>query len=198
MSRLAVFGYASLVDAASAAETLGRPVELAALARLEGWARGWTVARDNRAAEKTFARLDGSLPGHCLGLNLSPDPDAPPPNGVLIEVTEAELTRLDGRELRYRRVEVTESIVAEPSTGVPAADFDAVYAYRARPEHHAPSPPAEAVIIATYPATVEAAFAALGPEHLDLYRATTVPPPVEMIEARLVVDRIPEGNPRAW
>lgn len=198
MSRLAVFGYASLVDPASAAQTLGRPVELAALARLEGWSRAWTVARDNCATEKTFARLDGSLPSFCLGLDLSPDPDAPAPNGALIEVTEAELERLDGRELRYHRVEVTESLAAEPVAGAPAPEFDAVYAYSARPEHHAPSPPDGAVIIATYPAAVEAAFAALGPEHLELYRATTAPPPVELIEATLVMDRIPHGNPRTW
>ena len=50
-------------------------------------------------------------------------------------------------------------------------------------------------MIATYPATIEAAFAALGPEQLELYRATTAPTPVEVTEATLVRDRIPPGNP---
>ncbi len=198
MTRLAVFAYASLVDPASASHTLGRPVEIAALARVRGWARGWTVARDNRATEKTFARLDGSLPSFCLGLDLRPDRDAMPPNGALIAVTDAELERLDVRELRYERVEVTASIAVEPPDRRRAAEFDAIFAYRARPEHHAPSPPEGSVIIATYPAAIEAAFAALGREQLDLYRATTAPPPVELIEATLISDRIPEGNPRAW
>ena len=52
-----VFGYASLVSPASAAETLDRPVEIAALARLHGHARGWTVGRDNTAT--------GPSPRHC-------------------------------------------------------------------------------------------------------------------------------------
>jgi hypothetical protein len=193
VSRLAVFGYASLVSPASAEMTLGRPVEIAALARLEGWARGWTVGRDNSASEKTFARLDGSLPRYCLGLNLHRDAEAPPPNGVLIEVTEAEFDRLDVREMRFNRVEVTDSIAA-PRELV----FDAVYAYRARPENRFPTPPDGAVIISTYPALVERAFAELGPDQLDLYRATTSPPPVEIVEATLIADAIPEGNPRAW
>ena len=193
MSRLAVFAYASLVDPASASQTLGRPVEIAGLGRLPGWSRGWTVARDNRATEKTFARPDGSLPRFCLALDLAPELDAPPPNGALIEVSEAELGRLDLRELRYERVEVTEAIAAE---GVD--DFAAVFAYRSRPEHHALTPPEDAVIIAAYRATVEAAFAALGADQLELFRATTPPPPVEPVEATLVNDRIPEGNPRAW
>jgi hypothetical protein len=191
MTRLAVFGYASLVSPASAGQTLGRPVEIAAVARLYGWRRAWTLGRDNAASEKTFARLDGSLPRFCLGLNLDPDPNAPAPNGVLIEVSEAELDRLDLREMRYHRFEATDSIETE-------AGFDAVYAYHARPEHHHPIPPADAIIVSTYPATIEAAFAALGPEQLGRYRETTVPPPVEVVEATLVADAIPEGNPRAW
>jgi hypothetical protein len=189
---LAVFAYASLVSPASAEMTLRRPVEIAALARLEGWARGWTVGRDNLAAEKTFARPDGTLPRHILTLNLDTYPNTRAPNGALIEVSEAELHRLDLRELRHRRVEVTGSVVAA------AAEFDTVFAYRARPEHHYPEPPEDAVIIATYPAAVEAAFAALGADQLDIYRRTTAPPPVELVEAELVRDAIPEGNPRAW
>ena len=72
-------------------------------------------------------------------------------------------------------------------------------AWVARPEHLAPSPPpAGTAIIAAYVETVEAAFDALGPEQLDLFRETTGPPPVEAIEAALIEDRIPPGNPTAW
>ena len=62
MTRLAVFGYGSLVSRRSAAETLGRPVAGPIPARLEGFARGWILGRDNLATEKMFARADGSVP----------------------------------------------------------------------------------------------------------------------------------------
>jgi cation transport regulator ChaC len=196
MTRLAVFGYASLVSRQSAGQTLGRPVELAALARLHGYARRWTLGRDNLASEKTFARSDGSLPRFCLGLNLEPDHGAAAPNGVLIELSEAELERLDLREMRYRRTDVTDAIEASALGGEPA--FDVVYTYLARAEHHHPAPPEDAIVIATYPLVIEAAFAELGDEQLELYRASTAAPPVEVVEATLVEDSIPEGNPRAW
>jgi len=192
VSRIALFAYGSLVNPASAAITLGRPVELAATASLAGWRRRWSVARDNHRSEKTFARArDGRLPDWCLGLNLEPGGDGEGgPNGALIEVTEADLARLDGRELRYVRADVTEAIEPE--------EYARVIAYVARPEHHHPEPPPNAVVIGTYLRTVEDAFERLGPGQLERFRETTGPPPVEVIEARLVRDEIPPGNPREW
>ena len=119
---IAVFGYASLASPESASQTIGRPVEFAGVARLAGWRRAWTLGREQAKSEKTFARADGSIPRFCLGLNVEPDPDAPAPNGVLIELTEAELDRLDLREIRYDRVDVTAAIASTaggraPSTG---------------------------------------------------------------------------------
>ena len=38
----------------------------------------------------------------------------------------------------------------------------------------------------------------MGEGELQAYLATTGPYPVERVEATLVLDRIPEGNPRAW
>jgi hypothetical protein len=195
MTRLALFAYASLVSTASAAETIGRPVEIAVPARLPGWSRGWTLGRDNIASEKTFARPNGTLPRFCLGLNLDPAGEAPAPNGALIELSDAELARLDLREMRYRRVEVTDSI----RIGAGDADtFDAVFAYTAHPEHHRPTPPEDTIVIANYLRAVETAFAALGSQQLKLFRATTQGAPVEVTEATLIHDRILEGNPRGW
>ncbi|HET6830333.1 MAG TPA: gamma-glutamylcyclotransferase family protein [Solirubrobacterales bacterium] len=189
---LAVFAYGSLVSATSAGETLGRPVEPEP-ATLAGWSRGFTVVRDNRTSEKTFARRDdGTIPDWVLGLDVAAIAEGTV-NGALIAVDEAELDRLDLREIRYRRVEVGDA-VAGPAAG----RFDRVYAYAARPEHHAPVPPAGAVIIAAYEATVEDAFAGLGPAELDRYLATTSPCAAERIEADLVADLIPAGNPRRW
>jgi hypothetical protein len=58
--------------------------------------------------------------------------------------------------------------------------------------------PEDAVIVSTYPTTVEAAFDALGPGQLELFRATTTAPPAPVVEGTLVRDEIPLGNPRAW
>ena len=195
MSRLAVFGYASLVSPASAAQTLGRPVPPCPLARLPGWRRRWSLVRDNHRAEKTFARTDdGSLPPFMLGLNLEPGGDDDKgPNGVLLELSEAELERLDLREVRYRQVDVTEQIETEDD--VP---FDRIVTYVARAENFAPEPPEGAVILATYPQTIERCFAELGTEQRDLFLETTEPPPVEVINGILVRDEIPPGNPREW
>jgi hypothetical protein len=196
MSRLAVFGFASLVSAASAAETLGREVPPAPRARLRGHRRRWSTVRDNRAVEKMFARAgSGEIPPYVLGLNIeAANNEEQGPNGVLIELTEAELERLDVRELRFRRIEVTESI--EPADG--QLEVDRVVAYTALPENFAAEPPPGAVVLAPYARTVESAFAELGAADLDLYRATTDPPPVELIDPVLVRDEIPPGNPRAW
>jgi cation transport regulator ChaC len=194
MTRIAVFGYGSLADPASAARTLGRPVPPSPVVRLPGWRRRWSIARDNLAVEKTFARAEGGeLPPWILGLNLDPEEggDGEPPNGVLVEVGEAELERLDLREMRYDRMDVTRQIGEE-------AGFDRVVAYAAKPEQYAPRPPDGAVIMRAYVETVERAFDALGPGELEVFRRSTGPPPVEVVEAVLVSDRIPPGNPRTW
>ena len=190
--RLAVFAYGSLVSLASAERTLGRPVESAGPARLAGWRRSWSQARDNLRSEKTFARPDGTTPSHCLGLNVERRP-GPGPNGGLIEITEEELERLGLREIRYDPVDVTAEIAAvEP----PA--FDRVVTFTAKTENYAQTPPPGSVILASYARAVEAAFESLGPGQLDLFRETTDPHPVEVVEGVLVSDRIPAGNPREW
>jgi hypothetical protein len=194
VSRLAVFGFGSLVSRASAAQTLGRELEPPIPVRLHGWRRDWSLARDNAASEKAFALADGTRPSHCLGLNLEPDAAAPAPNGALLELSEAELERLDLREIRYERVEVGGSIAPAGA----AHPFEAVYAYRARPAHRSPQPPPGAIVIANYLRAVESAFAELGPRALELFRETTAPAPVQVVEAILVEDRIPPGNPRRW
>jgi hypothetical protein len=193
MSRLALFGYASLVSPESASRTLGRPVEPAAVARLPGWRRRWSQARDNLTCEKTFARRsDGSLFRHVLGLNLEPaEEDAEAPNGVLLELTAEELRRLDVREMRYDRVDVTDRI--EAPIGV-----DRVFTYTAKEAHFAPHPPEDTVILASYAGAVESAFGELGSGERELYLTTTGPPPVDVVDAVLVRDRIPPGNPRDW
>jgi cation transport regulator ChaC len=192
----ALFAYGSLADPESAALTLGRPVPRSHAAELVGWRRRFSQARDNRAAEKTFATPEGEIPARVLGLNVEPAaPGDAVPNGVLIEVDETELARLDGRELRYDRVEVTESI-SVPG-GLPAG-IRRVVTYVAKPAHYAPRTPPGAVIIAAYAKTIERAFARLSAEAAQRYRASTLPYPAPLVEGILVADRIPPGNPRRW
>jgi hypothetical protein len=186
---LAVFAYGSLVSPESFEGTFERRPEHLVAARLPGWRRRWSVFRDNLTAEKTFARADtGELPPWVIGLNLEPAGDGDlAPNGALVEIAEDEIARLDGREMRYDRIE------AGALEG-----FDRVIAYTAKPEHFAPRPPPGAVGMAPYLRTVEAAFKALGEGQWELFLQTTGPPPVELIEPRLVRDQIPPGNPRDW
>jgi hypothetical protein len=150
--------------------------------------------RDNLATEKTFADAGtGVVPPHCVGLNLEPDPGGAGPNGVMLEVTEPELDRLAVREIRYDRIDVTDSAAAEA-----AAAFDRVVTFTAKSENFAPTLPPGAVILAAYLRAVQTAFGTLGADQLNLFHETTGPPPVEVVEAVLVRDEIPSGNPRDW
>lgn len=191
--RTAVFAYGSLVDPASAGRTLGRPVTPLP-ATLEGHCRRFSLYRHNRRSEKTFATPEGVVPEIVLGLNVEPSPEAvTAPNGALIEVDDAELARLDLREMRYDRTDVTAAVPAAAAAG-----FERVVTYVAKVGHFATSPPAGAVIIAAYARTVESAFDRLGPAEGVRYRETTLPYPVDLIEGVLIADAIPPGNPRDW
>jgi Gamma-glutamyl cyclotransferase, AIG2-like len=191
MSKLGLFGYGSLVLHESASMTLRRPAGELGPVRLHDWRRRFSQRRDNLTCEKTFECAGGWRPEWILGLNVEEGEDeAGPVNGVVIDVTEAELDRLDIREIRYDRIDVTGSIEGEDLP-------ERIVTYKAKPFHFAPEPPEDSVILRTYAEAVATGFEALGPGQLEHYRATT-PYPVERVEAELVIDRIPDGNPRAW
>ena len=191
LSRFGLFGYGSLVLRESASMTLGRPIGELRPARLHDWRRRFSQRRDNLTCEKTFECDGGWRPEWILGLNVEEGEDgAGPVNGVVIDLTEAELDRLDIREIRYDRVEVTDLVDGE---NLP----DRIVTYTAKDFHFAPEPPEDSVILATYAAAVEEGFEELGLDELEHYLATT-PYPVDRVEATLVVDKIPDGNPRAW
>lgn len=189
---IGVFGYGSLVLPESLEMTLGRPVGVYQAARLHGWRRRFSQARDNLTCEKTFEVDGGHRPEWILGLNVERgEDDAGPVNGVVIELADFEVDRLDIREIRYHRVDVTELVEGE---GLP----NRIITYTAKRHHYAPEPPDDAVILATYANAIEQAFEVLGPGEIDHYRRTTGPYPVKRVKAKLVIDRIPDGNPRAW
>lgn len=189
--RLGLFGYGSLVLRESASMTLGRPAGDLRPVRLHDWRRRFSQRRDNLTCEKTFECDGGRRPEWILGLNVEEGEDgAGPVNGVIIELTNAELDRLDVREIRYDRVDVTGAVEGEDLP-------ERIVTYTAKPFHFAPEPPEDSVILETYASAVELGFSGLGRGELEHYRATT-PYPVERVEATLVIDRIPEGNPRLW
>ena len=191
MSRVGLFGYGSLVLRESASMTLGRLIGELRPALLHDWRRRFSQRRDNLTCEKTFECEGGWRPEWILGLNVEEgEAEAGPVNGVVIELTEAELYRLDIREIRYDRVEVTGSVQGEDLP-------DRIVTYKAKAFHFAPEPPEDSVILATYAAAVEEGFEALGSGELEHYLATT-PYPVERVDATLVIDKIPDGNPREW
>ena len=132
--------------------TLGRPAGELRPARLHDWKRRFSQRRDNLTCEKTFECAGGWRPEWILGLNVERGEDeAGPVNGVVIELTEAELDRLDIREIRYDRVDVTGSVEGE---GLP----ERIVTYTAKAFHFAPEPPEDSVILATYAAAVERGF----------------------------------------
>jgi cation transport regulator ChaC len=190
--KLGLFGYGSLVIPESISMTLGRPVGAMHVARMHNWRRRFSQRRDNLTCEKTFECSGGRQPEWVLGLNVEEgEDDAGPINGVVIELTEAEFDRLDVREIRYDHTDVSDSVEGNQLP-------DRIVTYTAKPFHSAPEPPRDSVILATYADAVEEGFDALGPGELEHYLATTGPYPVARVEARLVVDHIPDGNPRAW
>lgn len=193
-ARIAVFAYGSLVSRASIEATLGTGVGAITPAELHGWRRGFTLGRRNREVEKTFARAGGgAIPEWVLALNVEPAADSWL-NGALVELDETAGERLDLREMRYRRRDVGGAVRVD---GAPPP-LEGVFTYVARAEHHASPAPRDAVILRRYVDAVESAFAELGPGELARYLATTEVPAVEIIQAELVRDEIPPGNPRAW
>ena len=100
-------------------------------AELAGWRRRWSQARDNRRCEKTFARDgDGWIPDYVLGLNVERTGNPRDVvNGLLITLTPDELDRLDVRELRYDRVDVSAEILPRATAG----GYERVFTYEAKP-----------------------------------------------------------------
>ena len=161
-------------------------------ARGAGGGAGRSTATTART-EKTFALADGAIPPYIVGLSIERDPECEGANGVLIEITEAEADRLDLRELRYDRVDVTGEVRALDGSG---HGFEQVILYTAKPEHHAPRAPDGAIVIANYVRTVEAAFAELGPgAGRAIRRDRPTRPPVIPVDATAGPRRDPGRQP---
>lgn len=117
-----IFGYGSLINLQSASQTLGRTIgpESIAVATLSDYVRAW------RVVIPVIAGLDASKPVNAVFLDIEKQ-SGKRVNGILIQVTLAELKRLDLRELGYDRVDVTQSIT-------PKFPHAVVFTYQGKPD----------------------------------------------------------------
>jgi hypothetical protein len=161
-----VFGYGSLVALPDAVP-----------ARLRGYRRVWGVAMDNTVATpgyKVYENPEGARPPVAVAfLDLAEDPDAVI-DGALIEAPDLEA--LDARERQYERIDVTAAI--EPRA--PGKTY--TYVGRAASRARVAGGTLDVVIQRAYADQVERAYAALGPDALQRYRATTEAPPFPLAE----------------
>jgi len=123
-----VFGYGSLVSPVSLGSTIGRlPVRggdfLAA--ELRGWERRWNYG--HLISPERYTGGEVSSIDTVVALGIVPAPSAVM-NGVIASVSDSELARLDKRERRYERVDVTDAVELLEGN---AAEFeiDAVITY---------------------------------------------------------------------
>ena len=185
MAGLWIFGYGSLVSPVSFGHTLGR--ELAPgvdffEAELPGFGRRW-----NYGTGVTFTAVgpDGVERSDwtfiALGLVRADDEST---NGVIGWVDEAELVALDRRESRYDRIDITDlvSFAPEASTVVDGGTV-ATYVPRAEPiaDFEAAKARGVAAITTRYRDLVDDAFADLGIDRRDRYRATTPDPGIPVL-----------------
>lgn len=173
-SKTYIFGYGSLVCPDDIAVTLGHPVDVIQPVTLQGWIRDWSVVVDNRLSRPRYYQLvdDNSIPDYVVALNVrrpTEDEVATNPNGVLFEVTEADLLLLDARESHYARVDVTEDITGRPVKSV-------VYAYTGLHEHiHHVHDKRFIIVPGSYSNLVVNGFERLGTTMYHQYIASTQP-----------------------
>lgn len=167
-----VFGYGSLANADDVARTLGRLPSFIHPAKLEGWVREWGLVIRNDESHRCVRLPDGTVaPGYIAVLNVRrPMAGETPtdPNGVLFEVDDEDLLKIDAREQHYRRLDVTRHVRGAPE-GI-------VYTYTGLDKfliaNHDGSP---TVIPANYSELVSSSFMLLGPDGHELYVSTTLP-----------------------
>jgi cation transport regulator ChaC len=179
-----VFGYGSLTNRAE-----DRTVRDASVARLPGFRRVWNVAMDNSVSIPGYKHyLDprsGERPAVFVTyLNIEPAAGVSCV-GALLPVDANDLSRLDRRELNYRRIDVTELVertAADPS--LPVWTYLGLDAALAR--HRQGLAAGTAVVQREYLETVERGFGELG--LIDQFRTGTVPPACPVRSLKLVRD----------
>jgi len=136
---------------------------------LPGHRRTWGVAMDNALALPGYKRYADPLTGahpavRVAFLDLAPDVAAQV-QGVLLDVSAAELAALDARERNYVR------------GAVELAGGERAWKYRGTPEGRARGQEPPVVVQRAYLDAVRTAYDALAPGALARFDASTDPPP---------------------
>lgn len=154
-----LFGYGSLLSSESASKTLGRQLNAADihLSHIVGYRRTWTAPANIQLVEKDVIESRIAL---FLDLSISP---ATKCNGVLLNVSDDELARLDIRERQYERITVMAQLAA---SYVPAYTYVVSVPQKAR----------DGVVLESYFQLVNAALASFSQEFRDdFWESTDIP-----------------------
>lgn len=178
MTKKYIFGYGSLVSKEDIKRDLLRDPGEMHLARLDGWIRDWGISIHNATADRHY-EFEGQKgqPEYVSILNIrKPSEGEKPtcPNGVLYEVTDQDISRMDNREKHYRRQDISVDIVGAPE-GI-------VYAYVGLDKFRKTSNKSGGNIVPlSYLTLVTGAFQTLGVEQLKLFNETTLSPNVPVL-----------------
>lgn len=184
MSGLWVFGYGSLVSPASFGHTLGRSLRPGIdlhEAEIGGYGRRWNYGVASMRGETD--EPDGSVRYWtivALGIVESRDETV---NGVIGWVEGDELVALDLREQQYDRVDVTGLATVH---GIEVRGPIVTYVPRREPRalYESARDRGEAAVERRYWDLVDGAFADLGADRRERYRATTPAPDVPIVAMR--------------
>jgi gamma-glutamylcyclotransferase (GGCT)/AIG2-like uncharacterized protein YtfP len=185
-----VFGYGSLLERRGGARA---PL----ICELAGFRRVWNVAMDNTRTlpgYKHYVDLQTGTrgPWFVTFLNIVPDPDTTV-NGVMFEVAEAQLERLDHRERNYERIDVS-SRIADPVDG-------RVWAYigsrAAVHRFELGCRTGRAVISRAYRDRVREDFAAAGADALARFDELTDPVPCPILDLKRIDHPPTFSDPRS-
>ena len=179
-----VFGFGSLVDPDDPVKGLGWGV-----ARLSGYRRAWNVGmhnRHDRVNDKFFVTSDNRRhEGVIVSLGLEKH-STTTVNGVVFRVERRQLARLDEREKRYVRVDISDRLLTDLELG----SDPTVFAYIPNDEALAVCAEAllteVAVVSRPYHDRVERAFASLGDHELATYFETTRAPEAPLLDLQIV------------
>lgn len=177
-----VFGYASLLADARPL-ILGESTFPTVPGRLHGFRRFWGAAMNNwetGEADKYFVDPASGAKPRIKVAYLDIEAAEETVNGLAIPVDPARLAELDAREVNYARVDVSASF--RPSLAVRVFVYLGTEDARARCR---PEPGANVHVSRDYVRRVRDGFAALGPEQLEEYERTTVPPPFSELDLEL-------------
>ncbi len=155
-----VFGYGSLINPKSIQRTLGREISKEDLleARLSDHVRKWQLVDWVIIQDPNLKRI---IPTIFLDIVLEQGKEV---NGILFQLSEEELDKMDRRERNYDRIDISNLI--EPNVSKP------VYMYVGKEKYTVP--PQESVVLAQYERLIEEGLSFWGNAFQQHYYESTL------------------------